>query len=111
VYADAYRAQGLTELQWLGLLRLRSEDDPPTLSLLGTWLGTEPSTITALVDRLEARGLVARGPDPHDRRRRLLLLTKTAMETLAAIDEQAAPEALAATSRQRSSTSSRGSCP
>lgn len=63
---------------------------PPTLSLLATWLGPEPSTITALVGRLEARGVVAQGPDPRDRRRRRLLLTKTATETVAAIDEQAA---------------------
>jgi DNA-binding MarR family transcriptional regulator len=33
------------------------------------------SNITQLVDRLEADGLVARHPDPHDRRAKLAALT------------------------------------
>jgi DNA-binding MarR family transcriptional regulator len=36
---------------------------------LATALGLTTSSTTTLVDRLEERGMVARVPDPHDRRR------------------------------------------
>lgn len=35
---------------------------------LGTRLGIAPSTLSRNLDRLVERGLVKRGPDPHDRR-------------------------------------------
>ena len=41
------------------------------------------SNVTGVVDRLEARGLVARGSDPRDRRVKLIGLTETG-ETLKA---------------------------
>jgi DNA-binding MarR family transcriptional regulator len=41
-----------------------------------------PAAVTALLDRLEARGLVERRPDPRDRRRLLVAMTPKA-ESLA----------------------------
>lgn len=38
------------------------------LGELGRRLGISPSTLSRNLDRLEQRGLVRRGPDPHDRR-------------------------------------------
>ncbi len=38
-------------------------------------LRSDPSNITGLIDRLEARGLVERRPDPQDRRIKGLALT------------------------------------
>ncbi|NMO54950.1 MarR family transcriptional regulator [Actinoplanes sp. TBRC 11911] len=38
-------------------------------------LGIDRTTMVELVDQLEGRGLVARGPDPADRRRNLVQLT------------------------------------
>lgn len=38
-------------------------------------LRCEPSNVTGIVDRLEARGLVERRPDPNDRRVKLAAAT------------------------------------
>ena len=38
-------------------------------------LKSDPSNVTGLIDRLEARGLVERRPDPNDRRIKGLALT------------------------------------
>jgi DNA-binding MarR family transcriptional regulator len=43
-------------------------DDGLRLGDLGTRLGIAPSTLSRNLDRLVERGLVVRGPDPHDRR-------------------------------------------
>jgi DNA-binding MarR family transcriptional regulator len=42
---------------------------------LADTLGCDSSNITGIVDRLEARGLVARGPAEHDRRVKMLAVT------------------------------------
>ncbi len=39
-----------------------------TVSELGTAIGGRPTTLTGILDRLERRGLVTRGPRPGDRR-------------------------------------------
>lgn len=46
------------------------------MSQLSDELGTSPRNITALVDGLEAEGLVARRPHPSDRRATLIELTE-----------------------------------
>lgn len=89
VYGEVVAAAGLTELQWLVLRRLAQEAEPPPLSKIGEWFGTEPPTVTALVDRLQGRGLVERRSDPRDRRVRRVHLTADAHRVLADIDDQA----------------------
>ena len=61
------RSYSMTRAQWILLSRLESQ---PGLSqkALAEILEVEPITIARLVDRLEARGLVERRPDPADRR-------------------------------------------
>jgi DNA-binding MarR family transcriptional regulator len=39
-------------------------------------LYAEPSNVTAIIDRLESRGLVERHPDPGDRRVKLVAATE-----------------------------------
>jgi DNA-binding MarR family transcriptional regulator len=52
------------------------EVEPPiSMRDLARRLGADPSNVTGLIDRLEARGLVERRPDPHDRRIKGLALT------------------------------------
>jgi MarR family transcriptional regulator, organic hydroperoxide resistance regulator len=52
------------------------ECDPPiSMRELAERLKSDPSNITGLIDRLEARGLVERRPDPRDRRIKGLALT------------------------------------
>jgi DNA-binding MarR family transcriptional regulator len=67
-------ATRLTPLEFAVLQRL-STDRGRRLTDIGTELLCVKSTITRLVDRLEAEGLVQRTPDPDDRRAQRLLLT------------------------------------
>lgn len=68
--ADADRrasAHGMTRAQWVILFWLQRQ---PGLSQkeLAEILEVEPITVARLIDRLEARGMVERRPDPKDRR-------------------------------------------
>jgi len=68
------RAYGMTRAQWIILARLNRQ---PGMSQneLATICEVEPITVGRLIDRLEARGMVERRPDPGDRRvKRLHLL-------------------------------------
>ncbi|MGW7380116.1 MarR family winged helix-turn-helix transcriptional regulator [Streptomyces sp. NPDC054794] len=75
-YADYEEAAGehrLTGAQarLLNLLSL----EPLPMRKLAQKLKCEPSNVTGIVDRLEARGLVERRPDPADRRVKLAAAT------------------------------------
>jgi MarR family transcriptional regulator for hemolysin len=68
IFADRIaRRKGMTKAQWVLLIRLARH---PGLSQkdLADMMEVEPITVGRLVDRLEARGLVARDPDEQDRR-------------------------------------------
>lgn len=67
-------ATRLTPLEFAVLQRLSTERGR-RLTDIGAELLCVKSTITRLVDRLEAEGLVVRMPDPDDRRAQRLLLT------------------------------------
>jgi DNA-binding MarR family transcriptional regulator len=49
---------------------------PAPMRELAEWLSCEPSNVTGIVDGLERRGLVARQPDPTDRRVKHVVLTE-----------------------------------
>ncbi len=74
-YDDAVgRALGLgpTDLRCLDWLA----DGPKTAGVLATATGLRPAATTALLDRLEAKGLVERVRDDSDRRRVLVRMTE-----------------------------------
>jgi MarR family transcriptional regulator, 2-MHQ and catechol-resistance regulon repressor len=71
---EVLETTGLTPLEFAVLQRLHS-DQGRRLTDIGAELLCVKSTITRLVDRLEADGLVRRTPDPDDRRAQRLLLT------------------------------------
>ena len=50
-------------------------EPPISMRELAERLKSDPSNVTGLIDRLEARGLVERRPDPNDRRIKGLALT------------------------------------
>jgi DNA-binding MarR family transcriptional regulator len=50
-------------------------EPPISMRELAERLKSDPSNVTGLIDRLEARGLVERRPDPQDRRIKGLALT------------------------------------
>jgi DNA-binding MarR family transcriptional regulator len=68
-------ALGLTYPQYLAMLVLW-EASPRTVGALGEALDLESSTLTPLLKRLEAQGLVARTRDPQDERRVVVTLTE-----------------------------------
>ncbi|SEM15348.1 MarR family winged helix-turn-helix transcriptional regulator [Streptacidiphilus jiangxiensis] len=74
-YEEAAAARSLTGAQAkvLGLLRR----GPMPMRQIAQTLSCEPSNITGIVDRLEARGLVERQPDPEDRRVKRVVTTET----------------------------------
>jgi DNA-binding MarR family transcriptional regulator len=68
-------AIGLSLAKLAALRALVDAGESLPLGQLAGKLACVKSNITQLVDRLEADGLVARRPDPHDRRGRLAVLT------------------------------------
>ena len=73
-FADAVAELELAPLQAKALHELDVEP-PIAMRELAERLKSDPSNVTGLVDRLEARGLVERRPDPKDRRIKGLALT------------------------------------
>ncbi len=80
----------LTQLRVLAILR----DREPPMSGLAAFLGLDRSTISGLVDRAAARGLVTRVADETDRRSARVALTAAGRE-LAAIGAAEIAESIA----------------
>ena len=74
-FEDALAAAGGSMGTWVVLSAISSEASFINQSVLATKVQLEGATITHHVDRLEQAGLVARRPDPNDRRARHLELT------------------------------------
>jgi DNA-binding MarR family transcriptional regulator len=66
---------GLTFPQYLAILDLL-DGSPRTVGELGSRLGMDTGTITPLLKRLQAAGMVTRTRDVHDERRVLIDLTE-----------------------------------
>ncbi|MEY9845093.1 MarR family winged helix-turn-helix transcriptional regulator [Streptacidiphilus sp. MAP5-3] len=73
-YEEAASARSLTGAQAKVLALLRR--GPMPMRQIAQTLSCEPSNITGIVDRLEARGLVARQADPEDRRVKRVAVTE-----------------------------------
>jgi DNA-binding MarR family transcriptional regulator len=78
-YEDAAAQHRLTGAQArvLGLLAR----EPIPMRQIARILKCEPSNVTGIVDRLEARGLAERRPDPADRRVKLAAATTEGRDT------------------------------
>lgn len=83
------RVNGMTRAQWAILIWLERQ---PGISQkeLSEILEVEPITVARLIDRLQARGMVERRPDPRDRRIWRLHLLEPGRGVLSGIDEQRA---------------------
>lgn len=75
--------------------------DPLPMRQIARALRCEPSNVTGIVDRLEARGLVERQPDPSDRRVKVAAATADGTQTAKQLRDSLdfAREPLAALSR------------
>jgi DNA-binding MarR family transcriptional regulator len=97
--AEHLSAMDVAHRSHFSLLAALAETGPTSQADLGRRIHLDRSDVTAALADLEARGYLARTPDPADRRRNLVRLTeggreqleKTNTEILAAQDELLAP--------------------
>ena len=80
-FERAMRPHGLTLLQWR-VLKVLSHADGQTQKTLGCELDTSPMSISDVLERLEAAGLVAREVDPEDSRAKRARITAAGQELL-----------------------------
>ncbi len=78
LFAAGMAAADLTPMQFSALVRT-VEMGRVTQNHLGRLVATDPATIQGVVRRLVARGLIARLPDPADRRTAVLAPTPAGM--------------------------------
>jgi DNA-binding MarR family transcriptional regulator len=98
---SARLAQGRTGITGAQLFVLRVLADHPRLSIneLAERTMTHQSSVSVVVSRLAARGLVAREPAPDDRRRQLVTLTprgRTLHRTAPAVAQEVLVQAIRA---------------
>jgi len=72
-FITVIREYDLIPPHWIALQAL---DEPKPMGELAKALSCDNSNVTWITDRLEERDLVTRTPAPHDRRVRMLVLTK-----------------------------------
>jgi DNA-binding MarR family transcriptional regulator len=70
-----------------GVLTVISKNPGLSQTQLGNALGIDRSTVVAVIDRLESRGLVMRAPAPSDRRSHALRLSEDGTRLLRHVEE------------------------
>jgi MarR family transcriptional regulator for hemolysin len=85
-FDDQAKAHGLTLPQWRTLAQLCHTEEISQVALAAS-TETNPMTMSGILDRLEARGMVERIPDPHDNRAKL---ARTTAKARALVDEMRA---------------------
>lgn len=83
---ERLRPWGMTQATWRTLWILRSEGRHLNQSELAARLGIETPTLVKILDRMEARGLVRREPDEHDRRQKRVGITQAGHDLAAEIE-------------------------
>ncbi|NUO91611.1 MAG: MarR family transcriptional regulator [Dermatophilaceae bacterium] len=95
VYRELLAEHGLSYPQYIALMGV-GEHGPMTVSSLGDHLRLDSGTLSPLLKRMEAAGLVVRSRDPEDERRVLVSVTASGRERLAALQDM--PQRIAARS-------------
>ena len=66
----------------LGVLLVIDRSEPASQQQIAERMGVDRTTMVAIIDALEAKGIIARRPDAEDRRRNLIELTPTGQDIL-----------------------------
>jgi DNA-binding MarR family transcriptional regulator len=82
IFQQEFSDLQLTPTQFAALAKIRDEGSV-SQNLLGRLTAMDPATIQGVIQRLEARKLIERQPDPVDRRCTLLRLTAAGQAILA----------------------------
>jgi MarR family transcriptional regulator, organic hydroperoxide resistance regulator len=98
-FMAALREYDLVPPHWIALQAL---EHPMPMGELAKVMVCDNSNVTWITDRLEARGLVERRPDEHDRRVKLLVLTAEGRRVRRALEARLSrpPAAIKALSRE-----------
>lgn len=75
-YADQRLKKFDLTVEQLQLLKVLDSQEGQAQHVLGTLTGKSPANITRLLDRLENKGRIVRGPNPDDRRSSLVYLSR-----------------------------------
>ncbi len=75
IFLEGIGEEGITPLQFAALAAMRAQGLVGQ-NELGRLTAMDPATVLGVIRRLAAKGLVERCPDPADRRRRPLRLTR-----------------------------------
>jgi DNA-binding MarR family transcriptional regulator len=75
--AAARYGLGITDMKTLSVL---TQEGPMTAGRLAQRLSLTTGAVTNLIDRLQRRGLVARAPDPEDRRKVIVIVNQQALD-------------------------------
>ncbi|MBW8730556.1 MAG: MarR family transcriptional regulator [Terrabacter sp.] len=86
VYRELLAEHGLSYPQYIALMTV-GEHGPLTVSRLGEHLRLDSGTLSPLLKRMEAAGLVERVRDPEDERRVLVSATPAGHDRLAALGD------------------------
>jgi len=79
--ADALAPYGISGRE-LAVMLVLAGREPASQQEAAATLGIDRTTMVAFLDTLEGKGLVARQPDPQDRRRNVVALTAAGQDTL-----------------------------
>ena len=79
--AEKLESIGLTPAAF-GVLNLLGKRDAASQQEIGKTMGIDPSTMVALLDKLEGDGLASRRPHPKDRRARAVAITAKGRKAL-----------------------------
>jgi DNA-binding MarR family transcriptional regulator len=86
VYRELLAEHGLSYPQYIALMTV-AEHGPLTVSDLGGFMRLDSGTLSPLLKRMEAAGLVGRARDPEDERRVLVSATPTGRDRLAGLGD------------------------
>jgi DNA-binding MarR family transcriptional regulator len=87
----------------LGVLRAIERSESASQQQVADRLGVDRTTMVAIIDALEAKGIIVRRPDPGDRRRNVVELTpagRTLLREATVASDAAEAELLAPLDRQ-----------
>ena len=87
LFAEECAASGLTSVQFAALTAIRENPDVDA-TRLSSLVAFDRSTLGDVLERLEGKGWILRGPSPHDKRIKILRLSPAGSQVLDAAEPE-----------------------